>query len=180
MKRRRRTRSLEDLLGQLDASDFDTREYGLFQLGLILDRSNLEEGDTISARDLTREQMRLRLSGDEQEQVANSLLRLAFRLKESRASAIWTLSKVEGTVLLLPLLALIEAVGEQLSDEAAYQACLALSKCLGTRNGIPAPVRASLRAAKLRATLDRWHKGRDQRLGRAAASAIAVIKQLDA
>ncbi len=172
-------RALEDLLARLASNDFDRREYALFQLGLILDWSNLEEGVELAARALSREQLRLRLSSDEQEMVADHLLQLALRLKESRASAIWTLGKVEGVVLLGPLLALIKAIGEQLSDEAAYQACCALGKCLAEGNSISAPVRASLRDAKLMLILDRWRQGGDKRLQMTAGRAIAVIKQLD-
>ncbi|MCY4019898.1 MAG: hypothetical protein OXG39_10875 [Chloroflexi bacterium] len=179
MKRRRRMRALEDLLRQLDANDFDEREYALFQLGLILDRSNLEEGDELAARSLSREQLRLRLSRQEQKMVAEDLSGLALRVKEGRASAIWTLGKVERVALMGPLLALIETVGEQLADEAAYQACCALGKCLEKEDGISVPVHASLRDAKLKTILDRWRRGGDRRLELSASKAIAMIEQLD-
>ena len=168
-------RALEDLLARLASNDFDQREYALFQLGLILDWNNLEEGDELAARALSREQLRLRLSSDEQEMVADHLSQLALRSKESRASALWTLGKVEGAVLLGPLLALIESIGEQLSDEAAYQACCALGKCLTEGP----PFRASLRDAKLKTILDRWRQSGDKRLQMTAGRAIAMIKQLD-
>lgn len=168
-------RALEDLLTRSASNDFDEREYALFQLGLILDRSNLEEGDELAARRLSREQLRLRLSSDEQELVADHLSQLALRLEESRASAIWTLGKVEGAVSLGPLLALIKSIGEQLSDEAAYQACCALSKCLEKGP----PIHASLRDAKLKIILDRWRLGGDKRLQMTASRATAKIRQLD-
>lgn len=179
MKRQGRMRALEDLLGQLSSNDFDEREYALFQLGLILDRSNLEADDELAARSLSREQLRLRLSSDEQQMVAEDLSQLALRLSESRASAVWTLGKVEGVVLLGPLLALIEATGEQLSDEAAYQACCALRKCLEKGDSISLPVRARLRAAKLKTILDRWRQRGDKRLQNSAGRANAMIEQLD-
>lgn len=179
MKKRRRMRALEDLFTRLTSNDFDEREYALFQIGLILDRSNLAEGDELAARTLLREQLRLRLSSDEQEMVADHLSQLALRFKDSRASALWTLGKVEGAVLLEPLLALIESIGEQLSDEAAYQACCALGKCLENRDSICASVRASLRDAKLKTILYRWRQGGDKRLQVTASRALAMIKQLD-
>ena len=172
-------RALEDLLARLASNDFDQREYALFQLGLILDWNNLEEGDELAARALSREQLRLRLSSDEQEMVADHLSQLALRSKESRASALWTLGKVEGAVLLGPLLALIKSIGEQLSDEAAYQACCALGKCLETGDSISASIRPSLRDAKLKTILDRWRQSGDKRLQMTAGRAIAMIKQLD-
>ncbi len=168
-------RALEDLLTLSASNDFDQREYAMFQLGLVLDRSNLEADDELAARTLSREQLRLRLSSDEQEMVAEHLSQLALRLKESRASAIWTLGKVEGAVLLGPLLALIKSIGEQLSDEAAYQACHALSKCLEKSP----PIRVNLRDAKLKTILDRWRHSGDKRLQMTASRAIAMIKQLD-
>ncbi|MDE2856220.1 MAG: hypothetical protein OXN94_00075 [Chloroflexota bacterium] len=178
MKRRRRLRALEDLLTRAASNDFDQREYALFQLGLILDRSNLEEGDELAARALSREQLRLRLSSGEQEMVAERLSQLAIRLKESRASVIWTLGKVDGVVLLGPLLALIDAIGEQLSNEAAYQACCALGKCLEKEDGVSAAVRASLGDARLKTILDRWRQGGDKRLQMTAGRALALIEQL--
>lgn len=183
MKRRRRLRALEDLLARSASNDFDQREYALFQLGLILDRSNIEELDELADRALSRELLRLRLSSDEQAMVAERLSQLVLHMAESRASAIWTLGKVDGAALLGPLLALVEAIGEQLSDEAAYQACRALGKCLEqcleNVDGISTPVHSSLRDAKLKTILDRWRQSGDNRLQRTAASAIAMIKQLD-
>ena len=82
-------------------------------------------------------------------------------------------------MLLGPLLALIEAIGEQLSDEAAYQACCALCKCLEKEDGISVSVHASPRDAKLKTILDRWRRGGDKRLELSASRAIAMIKQLD-
>ena len=178
MKKRRRLRALEVLLSQLESNDFDKREYALFQLGLLLDHSNLAEGDELAARALSREHLRLRLSRDEQELLANQLSQLALRSQESRASAIWTLSKVEAGSLLDPILTLIESLGEQLSDEAAHQACRALSKCLEEGDNLSAPVRARLRDAKLKTLLDRWRGSGDKRLQRTASRAIAEIEQL--
>ncbi len=172
-------RALEDVLARLASNDFDQREYALFQLGLILDWSNLEEGDELAARVLSREQLRLRLSSVEQEMVADHLSQLALWSKESQASTLWTLGKVEGAALLGPLLALIKAIGEQLSDEAAYQACCALGKCLETGDSSSAPVRASLRDAKLKTILHRWCQGGDKRLQMTAGRAIAMLKHLD-
>ncbi|MCY4536857.1 MAG: hypothetical protein OXE52_01360 [Chloroflexi bacterium] len=179
MKKRRRMRALEDLLTQLASNDVDEREYALFKLGLVLDRSNPEAVDELAAHALSREQLRLRLSSDEQIIVTDHLSRLALRSKVSRASAIWTLGKVEGAVLLGPLLALIKSTGEQLSDEAAYQSCCALCKCLDILDGISPPLRASLRDANLKTILDRWRHGDDKRLKMTASKAKTMLKQLD-
>ncbi len=180
MKKQIRLRALEDLLAQLDASDFDKREYALFQLGLMLDRSNLVGDDDLAERSLTRLQLRLRLSCAEQELVTERLTSLALRSQASRASAIWTLGKVDAVILLGPLLALIDALGKHLSDEAAYQACCALSKCLEVGEdgaAIPAPVRARLGAAQLSSVLERWRGSGSKRL-QMTASAAAMIAQL--
>lgn len=179
MKKRRRMQALEDLLTQLASNDVDEREYALFQLGLVLDRSNPEADDELAARTLSREQLRLRLSSDEQIIVADHLSRLALWSKASRASAVWTLGKVEGAVLLGPLLALIKSTGEQLSDEAAYQSCFALCKCLENLDGISPPMRASLRDANLKIILDRWRHNDDKRLKMTANRAKALIERLD-
>lgn len=178
MKKRRRLRALEDLLSQLDSNDFDKREFALFQLGLMLDRSSPAADAELAERALSREHLRLRLSSDEQATVAAKLSQLALRSKESSASAIWTLSKVEAGVLLGPLLALIETLGEQLADEASYQACRALCKCLKEGVNLSAPMRARLRHAQLESILDRWRDSGDKRLQRTAGRALAMIEQL--
>ena len=178
MKKSRRLRALGDLLSQLDSNDFDKRELALFQLGLMLDRSSPAADAELAERNLSREQLRLRFSSDEQEMLAAKLSQLALRSKESSASAIWTLGKVEAGVLLGPLLALIETLGEQLADEAPHQACRALCKCLEESDQISAPMRARLRDAKLKSILFRWRDSRDKRLQRTASRALAMIERL--
>ena len=179
MKMRRRIRALEDLLAQLGSKDFDTREFALFQLGLILDRSNLAEGDELATRNLSREHLRLRLPRDAQALVAEQLSQLALRSKESRASALWTMGKVDGAALFGQLLALISAFGKQLKDEEAYQACRALNKCLETGDDFSHSNRKSLRDGNLGTILERWRLGSDKRLQLTASKAIAAIEGLD-
>lgn len=192
MKKRRRLRIIEDLLAQMQSTDFDRREHALFQLGLMLERSN-QRADAAdwTARALTRQQMRLMLSSGEQAQVAENLAQLALCSPESRASAIWTMGKVAADILLHPLLGLILTLGGQLTGEAAYQACRALGKCLehyleqsmedslkGNSERASASVRASLRDARLLSTLKSWRSRGDRRLQQSAGEALALIARL--
>lgn len=191
MKKRRRLRIIEDLLAQMQSTDFDRREHALFQLGLMLERSN-QRADAPAADwtacALTRQQLRLMLSSDEQAQVAEHLIQLALHSPESRVSAIWTMGKVAADILLEPLLELILAAGGQLTGEAAYQACCALGKCLehyleqsmehslkGNSERASASIQASLRDARLLSILKSWRSRGDGRLQQSAGEALALI-----
>ncbi len=133
MKRAKRDRALSQLYADVESGDFDIREFAMFQLALMLRRSDgrAPSSEQIDEDEhLTRDQLRIRLSSDDQAQVASHLLRVVSRHADSSATAFWALCEVASDVAFGPALSVIGDYGEQFNDEAAYQACRALRRWL--------------------------------------------------
>ncbi len=179
MKRIYRQRALKRLYAELESKDFDSREYALFQLALMLRRSHAD-GERAAAGgyvdELPRELLRIRLGSADQRAIAAALSRLIMRYPASRATAFWTLSELDSALGWQPMIALIGALGAQLSHEAAYQACAALRRWL-LDGGDPAPASLLRNAQELRQQARAWSAAGDARLAR---SAQALLLELEA
>ena len=133
MKKAYRDRALAALAERLESGDFDRRESALFELAVLLRRVNrtTRDDDPLSAAELPRELSRIRLTPGEQRRIADRLIQLSVRRRESRASALWTLGAVAAEAGWEPTLNLLAGCSDQLEGEAAYQACSALRRWLG-------------------------------------------------
>lgn len=180
MKKKYRDTALNALINELNDKDFDFREHALFQLGLILERSN--QGDTLAdvpdiySDNLSRDLLRLTLSDKEQNRVIDSLSRLIVAYNDSRPTAFWTLGKANGKLAFAPLLALIKATGQKLNNEAAYQACDALRCWLQDGIADDGDLAEQLKLQDPTAILKRWSDSSDERL---TASVEIVLDILD-
>lgn len=134
MKQKYRKRALHDLLARMDDRNYDNREHALFQLALVLDRSNqrIEAAKLPEyyAENLSRDLLRLRLSQAEQAAVAARLARLVESKRQSRSTAVWTLAKLNAEIGLPVLLDLVRSIGEKLDNETAIQVCAAMRNWL--------------------------------------------------
>ena len=134
MKRRYRERALNDLFARLQSDDFDQREHALFQLAMMLRRASTDEsaaaGFEFESDRLPRDLQRMRLSMDDQHRIVEQLALLITSRRESRATGFWTLGEFEAAAGQELTVALLMQHGEELSDEAAYQACRALRRWL--------------------------------------------------
>ena len=175
MKRAKRDRVLSQLYSDLENGDFDVREFAMFQFALMLRRSNDSAPSSENIGDdehLSRDQLRIRLSSDDQAQVVSQLLHVVSRHAESSATAFWALAGVSTAVALAPALSVIGDCADQLSDEAAYQACRALRKWLDM-DSLDRPLLQKLSEDdRLLACLKHWSRSSDIRL---AKNAIAII-----
>lgn len=180
MKKKYRDQALNALFNELKSKVFDTRENALFQLGLMLERSNqgdaLADAPDIYSDNLSREMLRIALSKDEQNRVIDQLSRLVATQKDSRPTAFWTLGKANSELVFAPLLSLIQATGNQLNNEAAYQACDALRRCLETGVMDNDAIAAQLKLQNPTSLLERWSESSDERL---ADSVERVLDLLD-
>lgn len=179
MKKKYRDIALNELLETLKNKDFDIRENALFQLGLMLERSNngetLSDAPDIYSDNLSREMLRMVLGKDEQNRVIDALSRLIATQKDSRPTAFWTLSKAKGELALIPLLALIKAVGHQLNNEAAYQACLALKEWLNSDLLDNEDIQEQLKLQNPTSALERWQESKDERLADAVDDVLELL-----
>lgn len=181
MKKVYRDRALKRLYADLQSDDFDLREYAMFELALMLRRAN-RDGSSPSATDLyseslPRDLLRIRLSPVVQRKIVDHLSHLIVQRAESRATAFWVLGEVPAEIGFVPTLSAIQAISEQLTDEAAHQACLALRQWMESDELEPESARQELVTYDLSPHLERWSATTDDRL---ANSAVAVIEALHA
>lgn len=182
MKRAYRERAMSRLYAELASADFDLREHALFRLVLMLRRS---QNATASAdwtdygnEHLSRDLIRIRLSPADQERIVSHLAQMIATHAESRASAFWALSEVMPQTAFATVTSAIAEYGDQLTDEAAFQACGALQKCLesdeaGASHAIE--LLAELRASQV---LRRWSRATEVRLAKIASAVIKLAQRL--
>ena len=181
MKRKHRKRALDDLLSQLDDRDFDVRENALFQLSLILERSNpsidVAEIPEYHAENLTRETLRLRLSHEEQTAVGARLAQLAARNRASRSTAIWTLSKLNKEIGISLLSGVLLSSGETFDNDAAVQACDALRNWLSpSLEALDDPLDSSVLSGLL-PVLRQWSERDNDNLRRNSEQVIRLLQR---
>ncbi len=183
MKNKYRRQALAHLLDQLKLTSFDSRELALFQLGLILECSNLAESTSAMpdyfVDGLSREQLRLRLSSDEQREVVDHLMRLIALSVESRPSAFWALGKIDCDTLLLPLSTFVTSIGAQLNNESAFQLCHALRRCLGRNHDSELGTVGIENGQELPGVISRWQKSSDARLCREADKLAIMLEAMN-
>lgn len=170
MKKIHRERALTELVDRLESRDFDQREHALFQIAVMLRRANRRAGgdDPLSATDLPREFSRILLTLEEQRTIVDRLLRLVVSRRESRASALWALSEAAPGVGWAPVLHLLKACGDQLTGEAAYQACRALRLWLESGELSGEIVQRGIAVCDLQGLSQLWIETGEMRLKRAA------------
>jgi hypothetical protein len=179
MKKKYRDKALNVLINELTDKDFDFREHALFQLGLILERSN--QGDTLAdvpdiySDNLSRDLLRLSLSNKEQNRVIDGLSRLIVAYNDSRPSAFWTLGKANGELAFAPLLALIKATGQKLNNEAAFQACDTLRRWLQDGMADDGDLAEQLKLQDPTPLLKRWLDSSDERLTGSAETVLEIL-----
>lgn len=179
MKKKYRDKALQAMFDELHNKDFDVRENAMFQLGLMLERSNqgdsLADASDIYSDNLSRDMLRMRLADDEQNQIIDNLSRLVVTHKDSRPTAFWTLGKVAGRLGFAPLLSLIQATGHQLNTEAAYQACDMLRRWLDEGIAEDDSIQEQLKLQDPTPLLERWLDSSDNRLANAADDILEML-----
>ncbi|MDE2749891.1 MAG: hypothetical protein OXI34_13105 [Chloroflexota bacterium] len=179
MKRARRERALGRLYSALDSADYDERELAMFQLALLLRRAKgtLPAGDWTDQDldNLPRDLLRIRLSPTDQAGAVARLAQVLARRPDSRASALWAMGEASATVGLPAALAALQAHGDQLSDEAAFQLCRALQRWLAPDGSEKRHAGDAHDDCDYVTWLKRWSRSTDRRL---VASANAVMRAL--
>ena len=149
-------------------------------MGLLLERSNKGDGlanvPDIYSDNLSRDLLRLTLSNKEQNRIIDSLSRLIATENESRPTAFWTLGKAKSDLAFPSLLALIQATGYKLNNEASFQACDTLRRWLQEETSDEKNRLAQLKLQDPTPMLESWLESSDERL---VASAEDVLDLLD-
>ena len=179
MKKIQRERALGKLFAQLHSRDFDKRENALFELALMLQRTQggtaRRDGPDLYSENLTRELLRIRLSHAEQRQAVSAIAYVIVTFPDSRATAIWAAGELSAEIGLPFVLATVRNNGAQLSEEAAYQACHAIRRWLSSNALARTSLEEQLDAADPLPSLRRWSTSADARLAKTAQSLIDLI-----
>ena len=182
MKRRYRERALNELYTRLGSDDFDVREQALFQLALLLRRSNAGKSEHdqpwLDDDSLPRDLQRIRFGQADQTQIVEALKRLIAERRESRASAFWTLAEVDAELAWEAMSTSLAAFGEQLDDEAAYQACRALRSWLETGQFAASHENVAGSTAVITKLLEKWAGSPRRRLAAQASATLEVWRRL--
>ena len=182
MKRAYRERAMRPLCADLESADFDVREHALFQLALILRRSQnatpSADWTDYGSEHLSRDLLRIRLSPADQERIVRFLARMIATYAESRASAFWALSEVSAQVGFATVMSAIAEQGNQLHDEAAYQACRAVLRWLESGDGAASHARQILADPASSGALSRWSRSTEVRLAKSANAVIELAQRL--
>ena len=180
MKKIRRERALATIYAGLSSRDFDEREYALFQLALVIQRSQASAAgpDTpdLYQENLTRDLLRIRMTPGEQREAAKALAEVIASFPESRSSAFWASSHLSAEVGLPVVMAMAVEFGGQLGVESAYQVCRALGHWLASAELTQAFIDERLGSVGRLECLERWTDSADARLAEAAGRLRLVIK----
>jgi hypothetical protein len=176
MKQAYRQRALNRLGQDLASIDFDAREFALFQVAMMLRRSqhNRAPADwtNYDSEQLPRDLLRIRLSPADQEQIAGQLRQMMKTFPESRASAFWALTEASAQVGFTAAASAIAEQGNHLDDEAAYQACQAMLLWLESGGVAASQARQLLADPASLGALSRWSRSTDTRLAKIANDLI--------
>lgn len=181
MKRAHRDRALERLYAEVESADYECREFAMLQLALLLRRQKRERvaGDWSEreSQHLSRQLRRIQLSKVEEAQAVACLARVAARHADSHATVMWVMSQASAQIGFPAVLAAIRAHGNQLADEAAYQACRALQAWLAAEDLAKSEARAWQSDLDPVALLARWSASTDLRLAKSATAVIAELRR---
>lgn len=182
MKRAYRERAMNRLYAELKSADFDTRENALFQLALMLRRSQnarpSADWTDYDSEHLSRDLLRIRLSPADQERIARHLAQMMTACADSRASVFWALSEVSASVGFATVMSATAEFGDQLNDEAAFQACQALQRWLETDEAATILARNLLAGSDHLPMLRRWSRSTEFRLAKSADAVIMLAQRL--
>ena len=144
------------------APDYDTQQYALFQVALVLERHSAPNPDADYYADhLSRDLLRLVLDARRQRDTVDMLVGIVRANLQQSASAFYALSKATPDVMAQPLLQLLKAVGKKLPPNAAYEAVQALDAVIKTETDA---TQAALAQHQVGTWLERWIDAEDERL----------------
>ena len=180
MKRANRERAMRRLYQDLESIDFDVREFALFQVAMMLRRSQCTRASAdwtdYDSEHLPRDLLRIRWSPADQERIVRQLARMITTCPESRASAFWTLSEVSAQVGFTTVASAIAEHGNQLHDEAAYQACRAILRWLESGDVAASHARRLQADPASSGALSRWSRSTEARLAKIAKDVIELAQ----
>lgn len=166
----------EEVLREAIAKDFDVQEMALFRIGLVLERHNNPNQDApyLYETNLQRPLLRLVLDESRQRDTIQYLVTLARQQRPTLSTCLYALSCAQPPLLVQPLVDLLNEQGMGYDETAAYQAALAVERCLNAADD-PA-VAAAFRSVDLTPLLEHWSAAKDKSL---AAKASRLKERID-
>lgn len=167
----------EQVLREAVSSEYDEREFALFQIGLVLQRHNphVTPDSDVYEESLSRELLRLRLDEKRQRDTVTYLVTLARQKPKQAATLLFALSNAQPNVLVQPLLALLHDVGAQFDGNGAYQALLALE---GVLKYEPETFQQAAQKQDITGRLEAWAEADDELLADKADLLLGKIEKL--
>lgn len=166
------------ILREAVAADYDTQQFALFQIGLVLQRHNpnINPDTDVTEETLSRELLRLTLNYERQAAAVEYLAALVEKQPENADSFLYAMSNARPPSLVEPLIEVLTTRGATLNDAAAFQALRALEACL--RDGDSA-VQQQLSQAALDAVLTHWSARDDDLVSEKAATLQEQIATIE-
>lgn len=168
----------QQVLSDAISSDMDEQQFALFQIGLVLLRHNptIKQESDIEEETLSRELLRLSLNESRQKDAVNYLATLVRNHPKKADSFFYSMSNAQPSILVEPLLELIQEHGTKLNKDAAYHALLALDTVF--KNGRDDD-RAKIKEADILDILDELAESNDELLSEKADVIAGKIEKLE-
>jgi len=165
----------EEVLREAISSDFDERQFALFQIGLILQRHNpnIPKESDVYEETLSRELLRLALDENRQRDTATYLATLIEKRPQDAASLFYALSQAQAHIMAQPLLDTVLAQHKKFDKDAIYHALLALENVL---RGDEETANIVKKSTRLQGLLHKWEEHDDDLI---AGKAESLLKKID-
>lgn len=159
-------------------ADYDTQQFALFQIGLVLQRHNpnVNPDSDVTEETLSRELLRLTLNYERQAAAVEYLAALVEKQPDNADSFLYAMSNARPPSLVEPLITVLTTRGATLDDAAAFQALRALEFCL--RDGDTA-VQQRLSQAALDDLLAQWATRDDDLVSEKAATLQEQLAEIE-
>ena len=160
----------------LDAIDSDAEQYDAgIQLGFILEISNGHSVDPYHHDELTEEQLKIRLTGDEQPAIVRELLRLIESKHPQSGSLIFITGKAAADVIISLFQDFFLNNYAQMDNELIYQSIIALQNGYATQNK---NILSKLKFAELKTMFEVLTPSSDERISKHTQYCLAHLKQI--
>jgi hypothetical protein len=167
----------DQLLRDAISKDFDTQQFALFQIGLVLQRHNpyVKPESDVYEETLSRDLLRLALDEKRQLDAVVYLMTLVRNYPGVADGILFAAGNAQPKILSTPLLNLLKEIGTKLKGDATYQALLALDGVLKVGGD---SVRDAFKQVDLASLLEKWAESGDELTAEKAGKVQRQITRL--
>jgi hypothetical protein len=167
----------EGLLREATSQDYDEMQDAMFKVGLVLERHNYPNAmnSELYEEYLSRELLRLVLDDKRQSEAIDFLVAMVKARKQDADTFLYAMGKCKPTLVIAPLLMLINDLGNKWNNEGAYEAVVALDNCLKATDD---SVKDAIRANDPSQQLDAWAEANTEDLAIRADRVLEKVEDL--